>query len=463
MANAGTLTVTLQAVSQKFTAGMQKASASLKMFRGAIGPVQAAIGGLSAGLLAARFTKVAGDLDMLADSAQSLGVSIKDLSSLQYAGVVKGIANDQLSGALDRLNRSSVMAADGNKRFGASFAKLGIDAGAFTKLDAEQKLFAFSDALGQIEDPAQRSAIALRLLGNNSADMMDLLSGGASGIKDMQKQADALGISVGNSAADLGKFNEELAKLGGMWKAAEMQIVIALAPGVMDALGIIRDVGAIANGGEVSRVQGGKNAIGPETYRGRNLTGNTERSAMMERYGLFGGLIGYMSGDDSAGALTPEEQSAHRRRLSRSRSPTAEEYYAKQIADAERRQQIMGQVSGLWDRGKSGLSSLGGYLPGASKALGMYMGQGGPSSIKSWFKSDADIAKEKEMQDRSKGLFSHFSRDMGENNLLKRGTREAWMAERKGAQDKEQINLLKGIEKACAELARRGVTLATLD
>jgi hypothetical protein len=460
VANAGTLTVTLQAVASKFTAGMSKASKSLSMFRGAIGPVQAALGGLSATLVAGRFVQVASNLDTLADSAAKLGVSIKDLSGLQYAGVVKGIANDELSGALDRLNRASTMAADGNKRYGASFSKLGIDLGSFTKLDAEQKMFAFSDALAKIEDPAQRSAIAIRLLGNNSADMMDLLGGGSAGLQALQAEADTLGISVGSSAADLGKFNEEMAKLGSMWKAAEMQIVIALAPGVMDALTMIRDVAAIMNGGDVSRVEGSQGAIGPESYRGGSITGDTEQAAASSRFGSLGGLGYYFGRDDSAGALSPAEQAAQDARAARNKSPAAEQAFKKEIDNAATRQAVAGMLGGAFEslKGKAG-----GMIANAQQ-----MGAGGASAMGSlggWYQKSIEMqnAGAANMRGRKDELMGHFGKQRGENNLLKRGTREAWMAERKGSEEKEQINLLKGIEKACVELAKKGVTVATLD
>jgi hypothetical protein len=413
VANAGTLTVTLQAVSQKFTAGMSKASKSLSMFRGAIGPVQAALSGLSVGLAAARFVKVAGDLDTLADSAASLGVSIKDLSGLQYAGVVKGIANDQLSGALDRLNRATVMAADGNKRYSASFGKLGISAGAFTKLDAEEKLFAFSDALNKIEDPAQRSAIAIRLLGNNSADMMDLLSGGSAGLKGMKREAEAMGASIDGSADDIGRFVEQLAKLEAAWTGFQRKVVMNVGPSAASALQV---AGAAVQGGSKSGEQAGYGS----GIRGR----------------LYGAIYDTLNSN--------AEQMESRSAVSSFSNPRRG---GRNISDKWMEELSKGTAKYLQQAGNI-------YGSAGSRAGGLIGSGFGAMAGARWMKQE---------EEKKTKRTSMATPTVGENNILRKGTREEWLARNSEDKQQEQIDIMKAVRDGIHDMAKRGLAVAQLN
>ena len=94
-----------------------KTDSLFSAFSGGIG------GGLITGLLGAGFgtaVKNAVDsLDKLDEAAERLGVSVEDLSALNFAGKMSGLEFEDMTGALTKLSVKMQEAAAGSKEAGA--------------------------------------------------------------------------------------------------------------------------------------------------------------------------------------------------------------------------------------------------------------------------------------------------------------------------------------------------------
>jgi len=191
-----------------------KTDSLFSAFSGGIG------GGLITGLLGAGFgtaVKNAVDsLDKLDEAAERLGVSVEDLSALNFAGKMSGLEFEDMTGALTKLSVKMQEAAAGGKEAGALFADVGVkvtDASGKIK-PAEKVLAEIAERFAGFEDGAAKTALAVDLFGKSGAKLVPLLNGGAAGLESMRKEAESLGAVIdGKLAKQAAEFNDNMDKL----------------------------------------------------------------------------------------------------------------------------------------------------------------------------------------------------------------------------------------------------------
>lgn len=177
-------------------------------------------GGLITGLLGAGFgtaVKNAVDsLDKLDEAAERIGVSVEDLSALNFAGKMNGLEFEDMTGALTKLSVKMQEASAGGKEAGALFADVGVkvtDASGKIK-PAEKVLAEIAERFAGFEDGAAKTALAVDLFGKSGAKLVPLLNGGAAGLEAMRKEAESLGAVIdGKLAKQAAEFNDNMDKL----------------------------------------------------------------------------------------------------------------------------------------------------------------------------------------------------------------------------------------------------------
>jgi len=177
-------------------------------------------GGLATGLLGAGFsaaiTGAIDSLDKLNDASERLGISVEDLSALNFAGKMNGVEFDDMTAALAKLSSKMQEAAAGGKESGALFADMGIKVtDASGKLKTADAVFAeMADKFSEFEDGAAKTALAVDAFGKSGANLVPILNGGAAGLKAMREEAASLGgIIDGKLAKQAADFNDNMDKL----------------------------------------------------------------------------------------------------------------------------------------------------------------------------------------------------------------------------------------------------------
>ena len=194
-----------------------EASGVLGKIAGEAGKLQSAVAatGSSFAALAGSFAASVGALSFaskiketidLADSFSKLsaktGIAIDELSKLNYAADLSGVGTDALAAAIKKLNVNVSAAAAGGKEQAAIFKALGVSVrdAAGNALSADKVLASLADKFAASADGADKTAVAVALLGKAGADLVPLLNGGAKGLADMGDEAKKLGIII---SADL--------------------------------------------------------------------------------------------------------------------------------------------------------------------------------------------------------------------------------------------------------------------
>lgn len=243
---------------QKFKVNWQQAGAAMTVAGGAI------VGGFVAS------AKAAGDYGgQIFDATRKTGMSAESLTALKFAAEQSGVGFDMLQGAIAKQARTANEAATGNKTAQEAYARLGVsvtDASGKMK-DGNTLLLETADALKGIENPTQRSALAMEIFGRSGSQMLPMLMEGSAGIAELEAKAKSLGLTMtdemAKAADDAGdRMEAAQASIGMAWKnigatvlpvVADVADKIAVVAGnvsrwAQDNPGLAKSLGTVALG-----------------------------------------------------------------------------------------------------------------------------------------------------------------------------------------------------------------------
>jgi hypothetical protein len=206
----GALRVALGLDTATFDAGAKKAETRAYLLGERIGKairssVKSDIGGLVAKLggavavsgLVAVANRALEYASSLGEVSQQLGVTTRDLQVYRYAASQVGIEQETMEKGLARLTLTMGKAREGVKEpvdtYRELSAILGKDVlkGAETAGDAIPLI---AEALSKVKDPSRRAAIEVALFGKAGQKLDTLLSSGATGVNQLAKRAEELGL-----------------------------------------------------------------------------------------------------------------------------------------------------------------------------------------------------------------------------------------------------------------------------
>jgi len=203
----GALRVTLGIDTAAFEAGSKRAAATAKSaassitssFGSASGAIKGLLAGATVGAIVAAAERALDYASSLAEVAQQLGVTTKDLQEYRYAASQVGIEQEEMDKGLAKLTVTMGQARQGVEKPKAAFKELSDILGkdilksAATAGDAIPLI---SDALAKVKDPATRAALEVELFGKTGQKLDTLLAGGSSAITDMTDAAQKLGLVI---------------------------------------------------------------------------------------------------------------------------------------------------------------------------------------------------------------------------------------------------------------------------
>jgi len=127
----------------------------------------------------------------LVDLSAQTGLAVDKLMVLQLAFEQAGMSAGDVQPVIGKLQKSVAEAATGNADAAAKFRTMGLSIQSLQGLSADEQLTAVGDAIGKIENPAQRSAMAMEIFGKSGAKLLSVFSAG--GLEDVQ-------TNIGNQA-----------------------------------------------------------------------------------------------------------------------------------------------------------------------------------------------------------------------------------------------------------------------
>lgn len=127
------------------------------------------------------------------------GIAFDTLQGLGHAAELAGGSIDDIGTAIKKLQAAQVDAGAGLKTYTREFDRLGIEIkdqdGNFK--DATTLLFEVADGMQGLESDAEKTAVAVKLLGRAGTNLIPMLNQGSGAIREQMKEMEELGAVMG--------------------------------------------------------------------------------------------------------------------------------------------------------------------------------------------------------------------------------------------------------------------------
>jgi len=242
---AGAAYVELFVKDNRLVKGLNVASARLKAFGASITALGAKLAGLGVTLAlpflgaAKLFADIGSDMKDMSDRT---GVAAEALSELRYAAEQSGSGAEDLEKGLRTMSRNIIEAARGSVEAQRNLGRLGLTIADLTGLSPDQQFELIADRLAAIQNPLNRTTIAMEIFGRTGASLLPLLSTGAKGIQELRQEANRLGLTMSTEDAEAAEaFGDTLSSL---WRTLKQVVFVvggALAPSLKQIAEWVRD------------------------------------------------------------------------------------------------------------------------------------------------------------------------------------------------------------------------------
>lgn len=196
----------------------------------AAGTCTAAVAGYTA--TAMGFANKAMDAAAHARVGMKLGFGAEQYQELTYAAKMSGVAVEDFDGCVRKMVVNLAKAKQDSKAgLGADLRKIGLTVEELNAAGPDKAIMKITEALQNVQDPAERTRMAVELFGKEGLNMMPMLKQGAAGIQAFRNEARQMGLvldeqTVKNAAA-YGKVKKQFANV---MEGAKLTIGSALLP-----------------------------------------------------------------------------------------------------------------------------------------------------------------------------------------------------------------------------------------
>ena len=184
------------------------------------------------------------DTSKLADDLMTLssqtGLSTDTLQELNYASELLDVNTETVTSSMTKLLKNMDSASDGSASAMAKFEELGIaiyDVNGELR-DNEDVFWDAIDALGQIDNEAERDAAAMDLFGKGAKELNPLIEAGSDAFKELAQEANDVGYVMSEDTLEaFGLLDDNMQRLTNTTQAVEQSFGQVLLPLLTDMSG----------------------------------------------------------------------------------------------------------------------------------------------------------------------------------------------------------------------------------
>lgn len=175
----------------------------------------------------AKETSAAGD--RIDKNSQKLGLSRKAYQEWDYILRQSGADIDSLGGAMRYMNRTLT---ENSADTAAALSQLGLSAAELQSLSPEEQFELIVRRLQEMPEGAEKSRLAVQLLGRGAQQLMPLLNSSADSVEELRQRAHSLGLVMSDEDVDASvAFGDALDDLNAVWSALKQKFGAQLLPG----------------------------------------------------------------------------------------------------------------------------------------------------------------------------------------------------------------------------------------
>ena len=221
-------------IRSRISAGAKQVSADLKKLGGRVAGVGRSLATLAtaaAAPLAGMTLSFAAAGDNLDKMSKRTGVGVKALSELAFAAEQSGASLDSVEKGIRGMQRSLLNAEMGSKTATDALSALGLSVDELSGMSPEDQFTKIADAIGDVEDPSKRAALAMQLFGRAGSELLPMMSENAEGIANLRKEANELGRTMtAEDAQAAAELTDAMNRVKSVLIGVKNQIGAALAP-----------------------------------------------------------------------------------------------------------------------------------------------------------------------------------------------------------------------------------------
>ena len=271
MAGIGKVSAIFTASSAGLSAGVSRASTSLKSLKSDVSSLRSGLTSLNAIAGTQLFLNIAGtaasaarslismgqataeNIDNTSKLSARLGLTYGELSGLAYAGDLAGVSMDTIGKAATKADIAFVRASQGSALAQAAFDGIGLSVADLQNKSPAERFAAITDAIAGLPTEAEKSAAAVKLFGKAGAELLPLFAAGAGAVSDATKEAHAFGMALTNAQGkDVEAMNDAFTRAQAAITGIVTQVTAYLAPsiqGVADTFTtLVGDIGGATIG-----------------------------------------------------------------------------------------------------------------------------------------------------------------------------------------------------------------------
>lgn len=198
------------AVKDQTKRGLSSITSRLGRFAGPAGIAAGAIAGVGTAAVGI-VTKIANAGDEFQKMGLRTGISTEYLSQMQYALQQSGTSLETFENGIKRQSSFLEDARNGLSTSVDALTSLGLSYEELAALSPEEQFHVLADAIGSIEDPTRRSALAQDVFGRAGTALLPIIQEGSTGMAALRAEADSLGKTFSQDAANSSaQFNDNL-------------------------------------------------------------------------------------------------------------------------------------------------------------------------------------------------------------------------------------------------------------
>lgn len=191
------------------------------------------------GVTAAYFKGLADDIDKFAKDSQRLGIALQALSEISYVADLSGSSVNEMNAGIRVLSKNMAGAAGGATALQEAFQKAGIqyrEAGVGLR-NVNDVMDDLADKFASMPDSAEKTALAMELMGRSGTSLIPYLNEGKAGIKELKEEARTFGISLTKEFSNgVEQFNDNLTRVKAITTGVSYTIMDALVPSLNKAM-----------------------------------------------------------------------------------------------------------------------------------------------------------------------------------------------------------------------------------
>jgi hypothetical protein len=205
----------------------------LGLNKAVLGIGAAIVGAAGLGSLVAMTKSAMDTADKIHKLTQRTGASAEALSQYRHVADLSGVAFSQFTDGIEKMSRNVADAAQDTGTAKDALEELGISAADLMAQKPEAMFEILAEALNQVKNSSDRTRLAMDIFGRSGGVLLQMMTGGAEGLREMRQEADNLGMTMSTKMVeDVAKADDAITRITNRFSSLSEHLAGALAPDI---------------------------------------------------------------------------------------------------------------------------------------------------------------------------------------------------------------------------------------